>query len=568
AQLYDLESDPFEKQNLADECLEVVGQLSELLTSWSPVTEQQVGVVRSPDGSGEETPKKTRKRQNRSRKMNGANAKDANAKTLGTESDVAEGQSLESRAQRPNILLLFADDQRNHTLGCAGHPIVKTPSIDRLASEGVRFSNAFVSTSTCWVSRACLFTGCYERRHLYRVGGGALDPKLCDTSYFTVLKNAGYRTGHLGKEHVSIDADSAAKMFDVRRKIGRRPYFKPQDDGTERHETQILGDWGVEFLREQPQGQPFCLTVSFNATHAEDGDRRPGIGHYPWPKVMNGRYDDVVVPPPALNDPAIYESQPEFLKQSINRQRYFWRWDTEQKYQTNMRAYFRMLSGIDHVVGRLVAQLDAQGLAENTVIIYTADNGYYLGDRGFAGKWTHYEQSLRVPLVVYDPRLPESKRGRVVEQFALNSDLASTMIEMAGERRPTSHTGQSLVPLTRGETPDDWRHDFLCEFIAVPTTIPRWEGVRDTDWVYARYYVAGPDRPPFEFLHDLKRDPNQLVNLAAVPAAQRNSSNQTALEAMRVRCDELVSHHGPAMKDLPEKRSKRNRRQAVPSAEK
>lgn len=116
--------------------------------------------------------------------------------------------------------MLFADDQRNHTLGCADHPIVKTPNIDQLAADGVRFENAFVSTSTCWVSRACLFTGCYERRHLYRINPGPLDPELCATSYFAVLKKAGYRTGHIGKEHVAIAEESAAAMFDVRRKLG------------------------------------------------------------------------------------------------------------------------------------------------------------------------------------------------------------------------------------------------------------------------------------------------------------------------------------------------------------
>ena len=172
------------------------------------------------------------------------------------------------RDQPPNIVLFFADDQRNHTLGCAGHPIVETPNIDRLASEGVRFQNAFVTTSTCWVSRACLFTGCYERRHLYRVQPGPLNPQLCASSYFAVLKRQGYRTGHLGKEHVSIAKASAAAMWDVRRKLGRRPYFKTQTDGSTRHETQILGDWGIEFLKEQPADKPFCLTISFNATHA------------------------------------------------------------------------------------------------------------------------------------------------------------------------------------------------------------------------------------------------------------------------------------------------------------
>lgn len=204
----------------------------------------------------------------------------------------------------PNILFLFADDQRNHTLGCAGHPIVKTPNIDRLAAEGVRFENAFVTTSTCWVSRACLFTGCYERRHLYRINPGPLNPELCATSYFAVLRQAGYRTGHIGKEHVSIAPESSDAMFDVRRQLGRNPYFKKQADGSLRHETQILGDWGIEFLNEQPKDQPFCLTISFNATHAEDGDKRPGIGHHPWPKVMDGLYDDQQMPLPPLNDPA------------------------------------------------------------------------------------------------------------------------------------------------------------------------------------------------------------------------------------------------------------------------
>lgn len=458
-----------------------------------------------------------------------------------------------TKATRPNILFFFADDQRNHTLGCAGHPIVKTPNIDRLATAGVRFENAFVSTSTCWVSRACLFTGCYERKHLYRASASSkvLNPDLCATSYFSVLKKAGYRTGHIGKEHVSIAADSAAIMFDVRRKLSRNPYLKKQDDGSERHTTQILGDWGLEFLTDQPKDQPFCLTVSFNATHAEDGDKRPGIGHYPWPKVMHGRYDDQEMPLPSLNDPAIYESQPKFLKKSINRERFFWRWDTPTKYQTNMRAYFRMLSGIDHVVGRLVKQLEKQGLADNTIIIYSADNGYYLGDRGFAGKWTHYEQSLRVPLIIYDPRLREGDRGQVRSEMVLNSDLASTMIALAGENPPASHTGRSLVPLVNGKTPSDWRTDFLCEFIATPRTIPRWEGVRDTNWVYARYYVDGPEKRPFEFLHDLENDPNQLVNTTTLGTNAQSETHKQALSKLRERCDTLIARYGPAMKDIP-----------------
>ena len=369
-----------------------------------------------------------------------------------------------AKSAGPNILLLYADDQRNHTLGCAGHPIVQTPNIDRLAEQGVRFENAFVSTSTCWVGRACLFTGCYERKHLYRATPGPLNPDLCESSYFAVLKSAGYRTGHFGKEHVGISTESAAGMFDVRRKLGRNPYFKKQPDGSERHETQILGDWGIEFLKEQPKDQPFCLQISFNATHAEDRDKRPGIGHYPWPKVTNGMYEDQEMPLPRLNDPAIYEAQPNFLKQSINRQRFFWRWDTPEKYQTNMRAYFRMISGIDHVVGRLVAQLEEQGLADNTVIIYTADNGYYLGDRGFAGKWTHYEQSLRVPLIIrWSGHLPAR---RVSSQPAILMDVA-TMDDLFGPG-PVHNMALFLEP---GVDPDRFVDRIRASFPDAPIEI-------------------------------------------------------------------------------------------------
>ena len=451
---------------------------------------------------------------------------------------------------QPNILFLFADDQRNHTLGCAGHPVVKTPHLDRLAAGGVRFENAFVTTSTCWASRACLFTGCSERRHLYRTSPGPLNPDLCAASYFTLLKAAGYRTAHLGKEHVAISKDSAAAMWDIRRRLGRNPYFKKQADGSLRHTTQILGDWGIEFLKTQPVAQPFCLQISFNATHAEDGDKRPGIGHFPWPRVMDEAYKTQEMPLPALNATAIYESQPAFLKNSLNRERFFWRWDTPEKYQTNMRAYFRMLSGIDHVMGRLVAQLDRQGLAENTVIIYSADNGFYLGDRGFAGKWTHYDQSLRVPLIVFDPRAPKEHRGVVRKQMALNSDLGSTMLELAGLPAPASHTGRSLLPILRGAPPTDWRTDFLCEFIAVPRTIPRWEGVRGKEWLYARYFVNGPDRPPFEFAHDLREDPRQLINVATLPSQSVTARHTRALARLRKRCDQLVASNGLRLQDL------------------
>lgn len=462
--------------------------------------------------------------------------------------------NLANSAKRPNILFFYTDDQRDDTMGCAGHPIVQTPNIDELAAGGVRFENSFVTTSTCWVGRACLITSCYERRHLYRYKPGPLDPALCETSYFAVLKKSGYRTGHIGKEHVDLADQSAAAMFDVRRPLRRGPYFKEQPDGSRRHTTDIMGDWAEEFLGEQPTDKPFCLMISFNAPHAEDRDKRPGIGHYPWPPGTDGLYDDLQIPEPRLNDPAIYESQPDFLKRSLNRRRFFWRWDTPEKYQVNMRAYLRMLTGIDQIVGRLRQTLEQQGMADSTVIIYTADNGYYLGDRGFAGKWTHYEESLRVPLIVFDPRKTAETGGRAVRQLVLNSDIGPTIIDLAGQALPEAHTGQSLLPFLGGEVPEDWRTDFLCEFLAVPATIPKWEGVRDEDWVYARYFVNGSDSPPFEFLHDLNADPDQKVNLATSPVETLSNEQAEALRRMRGRCDELVAENGPSMETILKER--------------
>ena len=140
-------------------------------------------------------------------------------------------------------------------------------------------------------------------------------------------------------------------LFDEFEAIGRNPFYKVQPDGSLRHETEVIVDRGIDFIRRHPKGKPFALNMWFNACHAEDGDRRPGIGHFPWPRAVDGMYETDEIAPPRLNDPAIFESQPDFLKTTINRERFFWRWNTDLKYRTNMRAYLRMVSGIDNAIG-------------------------------------------------------------------------------------------------------------------------------------------------------------------------------------------------------------------------
>lgn len=431
----------------------------------------------------------------------------------------------------PNIIFFLSDDQRADLLGCAGHPILKTPVIDRLAADGVRFENAFVTTSICAASRATLFTGLWERTHKCTFGTPPLAEDFVTRSYPVQMRQAGYRTGFVGKFGVRTSRKARGRMFDYFRPMSRNPYFKKQEDGSRRHLTEITGDKAIEFLRSCEEEQPFCLSVSFNAAHAEDSDKKD---HYPWPKAVDGLYEDADIRPPRVATD-YWKTLPEFLQDSMHRDRWFWRWDTPQKYEENVKAYYRMITGLDRVMGRVLDEADKLGFAENTVVIFSGDNGYYKGSRGFAGKWSHYDESLRVPLVIYDPRLPGDKRGRVVDEFALNVDIPATMMSLATGQVPDGYQGRDLTPLVAGETPDDWRSDFFCEHLFDHPRIPKWEGVRGERYMYARYFEHLPEG---EFLYDLQKDPKQLENLVDDP------EYDDVLEKMRRRCDELRDKYG------------------------
>ncbi|QDT65712.1 sulfatase family protein [Calycomorphotria hydatis] len=438
-------------------------------------------------------------------------------------------------AERPNIIFFLSDDQRNDFLGCAGHPYLQTPTIDRLASEGVRFENMFVTTSICAASRATILTGLVERTHGYTFGKGLQIPEqFCETSYPAELKKSGYRTGFYGKFGVTVPKGAKELMFDEYEDVFRNPYWKKQADGSRRHVTDIIADRAIEFVGSQPTDQPFCLSISFNAAHAEDRDKDD---HYPWPPTADDLYTDIEFPPPALSDPEIYDAHPQFLKDSLNRERFFWRWDTPEKWQKNVRAYYRLLSGMDAAIGRVLNSLDEQGFAENTIVIFTGDNGYYQGSRGFAGKWSHYEESLRVPLVIYDPRLPKEKRGRVIAEQALNLDLAPTILDYVGVEVPKHYQGHSLKALVNQEETSEWPSDFFCEHLMVHEKLPKWEGVHGQRYKYARYFDQSP---PFEYLHDLEEDPQELRNLVSDP------TYSSVLTELRARTDEMKHRYEAA----------------------
>ncbi len=436
--------------------------------------------------------------------------------------------------ERPNILFILIDDQRNDVISCAGHPVVKTPTVDKLAKEGFRFTKAFITSSICAASRASIFTGLYECKHNYTFGKDPIKKEFITNSYPYLLKKSGYKTGFIGKFGVEIEEQDSmlSEMFDYYRPSPRNaPYFETYEDGSRRHSAEIKGDQAVEFIQNQSLDQPFCLSISFNAVHAVDDNKTPGNeGHYPYPKAAEHLYENIEMTKPLLSDPEIFENHPDFLKNSLNRERYFWRWDTEEKYQVNMRAYFRMISGYDNVMKRVLSALREKGVYRNTVIIYSADNGYYMGERGFAGKWSHYEESLRVPMIIYDPQAPRKRSGKTSDRIALNIDIPATILDLAGISIPRIYQGTSLVPVVDNKKMNSWREHFFIEHRMEHDKIPKYTGIRGERYVYANYYEQDP---PYEFLHDLDEDPYQLENLVNHPEYKE------VLDKMREQCQEM-----------------------------
>ena len=424
---------------------------------------------------------------------------------------------------RPNILVVVTDDQRWDALGAAGNAVIRTPTLDRLAREGVRFANAFVTTPICAASRASILTGLYERTHGYTFTKPPLARALALASYPALLRQAGYRTGFVGKLGVSLEKGAEYEMFDVFRPSSL-PYFQ-QIGGETRYLTDLHAEQAIEFIRSTPPGRPFGLSLSFWAPHAEDDAPE----QYFWPADLDGLYANVTLPPPPTSEPAFFAALPEFLRQTLNRERWHWRFDTPAKYQQMVKGYYRTITAADRALGRILGELRRQGLERNTVIVFTSDNGAFLGDRGYADKWTMHEASIRVPFLVLDPRLPAAARGRVLTQMVLNVDILPTVLELAGLAAPAGLPGASLAPLVAGRRVA-WRDEVFTEHLWDHPQIPRTEAVRTERHKYIRY----PQHPEFEELYDLEGDFWETRNLVA------DAGQHQRLEELRRRADEWI----------------------------
>ncbi|HEX4946397.1 MAG TPA: sulfatase [Blastocatellia bacterium] len=433
--------------------------------------------------------------------------------------------AIQGQAQssvKPNILILYADDWRHDTLGIAGNPIVKTPNLDGLARAGVRFTRAHVSTSICGVSRASLFTGQWMSRH----GNPAFEMFKTPwrETFPGLLRANGYYVGHIGKWH---NGKFPAEHFDFGRSYAGTHFLK-QADGTTIHVTQKNENDALEFLRTRPKEKPFVLTLAFFATHAEDQNPK----QYLYQPQSESLYQNVTIPIPKTAGDEYFQRLPKFIANEKNegRNRWHWRFDTPEKYQQYMKAYYRLATEVDATIGRVLAELKANGLDDNTLVIFTTDNGYFHGEHGLADKWYPYEESIRVPLIVRDPRMPKNKRGTTNDDFVLNVDLAPSILAAANVAAPSGMQGRDFAPLYLAAKKPTWRQEFFYEHATIRNTdfIPSSEALvrRDVKYIY------WPDFK-HEELFDLKRDPHEENNLANDP------KHKQTLQRLRQRFTEL-----------------------------
>lgn len=406
------------------------------------------------------------------------------------------------RGKKPNFVFFLTDDQRWDGMSCAGNAILKTPNMDRIAREGMRFENMFVTTALCGPSRACFLTGKYAHNHGVRRNGQALSSE--QKTFPEFLKKAGYETAFIGKWH-NRDLGKGRGFDYVFGFEGQGRYKNPlisENFGPpkeyEGHVTDVLTDHAIGFL-ERKHTKPFCLLVWFKAPH------RSWVAAERFATLFSGMK---MPEPPSFHD--TYEGKPEAVKNADMKIGDF---EDVPDLDTFLKNYYRTLAGVDENVGRILEALDRLGLAEDTMVIYSSDNGFFLGEHHFFDKRLMYEESIRVPLLVRYPKMVRS--GSIHDAMVLNVDVAPTILECAGLSVPAGMNGRSFKPLLQGKTVL-WRKDFLYEYYEYPAVhmVRKNRGVRTKRWKFIHYYEE-----PQEFeLYDLQNDPHEMHNLYGNPA--------------------------------------------------
>ncbi|MBL8221929.1 MAG: sulfatase [Bryobacterales bacterium] len=439
-----------------------------------------------------------------------------------------------ARAQsaRPNILYIMSDDHASHAISAYGSKINETPQIDRLAKEGMRFDNCFVTNSICTPSRGAILTGQYSHKNGVYTLSDSMDTKKVHLAHH--MRDAGYQTAMIGKWHLVTEPQG----FDYWNILpGQGAYYDPvfiTREGKQQHKgycTDIIADFTLDFLKKRDKTKPFFVMCHHKAPHR---------AWQPAPKYKEWLKDETVPEPDNL-----YE---DLTKRSQAAQRATLRvgddsTETDLKtprpegltgkelrkwaYQLYIKDYLRCVRSVDDNVGRLLDYLDQEGLAQNTVVVYTSDQGFFLGDHGWYDKRFMYEETIRMPFLVRYPKMIQ--KGAVNKDMVLNIDFAPTFLELAGKKTPAEMQGRSFASMLAGKTPKDWRKTMYYRYwmhLGGGHTVTAHYGVRSQTHKLIYYYgqalgkkgaVDKPTPPEWE-MFDLVKDPREMKNVYGDPA--------------------------------------------------
>ena len=423
--------------------------------------------------------------------------------------------------KKPNFLFILVDDQPYDAVGFSNrYPFLKTPNIDKLAKEGVNIENFFVTQSICSPSRASFLTGTYPHIHGVNQNNKHVDPDWQNYApYSTHLQNSGYETAHIGKIHMAWKRgkDHIRPGFDYWFSfIGQGQYFDPKvnDNGVEMklegYMTDILTDKTIDWLKnKRDPNKPFSLNLWHKAVHER---------HLPAPRHKDLYKNEDLPTPPYDTHKETFKGKPEWLR----RKTYGFKWNENDKipdelpeitWPINKQKYMQLLRSliaVDESLGQVIKTLDEMGELENTVIIYSSDNGYFMGEHTFLDKRLAYENSMRVPMIIRYPKL--ITKNSIVKEQCLNIDIAPTILDLAGVKKPSYMQGESMVKLVSGKKDKSWRKSMLFEYYvddAWPYAGPNQVAVRTNKYKLIDNFLEDD----IDELYDLVNDPGEMKNL-------------------------------------------------------
>jgi len=416
--------------------------------------------------------------------------------------------------KKPNIVFLFTDDQCVSSVGCYGNPEVKTPNMDQLGRDGVIFNKHYNTTSICMASRANVFTGMYEYKTGTNFSHGDMQPEVWEKTYPVLMRKAGYLTAFAGKFGLEVHGKGLCKedfdywgggpgqtFYETKKNVSMGKYADEFP-----HSSLSYGAFGRDVIRDAvKKDRPFCLSISYKAPH------RPVSPDPKFKHVYKGK---------KFTKPANYGRQAgeHMSPQSKTGRQYprFEAWNYDKNYDGVMAKYYQQIYAVDVSIGMIREELKAQGVADNTVIIFTSDNGFICGSHGYGSKVLPMEESARAPLIVCDPRIAPEKRADRRSELTGNIDMAPTMLELAGLEIPENVDGMSLVPLLEKKPAENWREQLA--FMNVYGVLGTHSLTCITaDRKYTYWWYGDETMEPVEEMFDLAGDPLEMTNQATDP---------------------------------------------------